>query len=732
MSRSNRSKKRRLLVGSEPPWPFRPEQWREIQETADALETLRGSRGLPLTMGGEPTFVAVGRDDPEWSVEAMGATKLEFARRMAADLARSFMTAPLVTLNFGKRYPGEPLPRWNLVLQTRPGRELWPDTDRFLMSASETRAVAKQLAGRIAGAIAGALGLSEGLTRIPDVEGRVGAWVLPLDFRGDSWVTDRWPCRDRGKRMMPGDSPAGLRLPLNELGPDAMRSALTVQWVAGAIEVFMPPLALEAHDALIAVVERATAGLPPGSLVLAGYLPGGLHPCSKLVLSADPGVLEVNLPPCANWREFGAWLAAVDASARRVGLVPEKFHYNGDATGTGGGCHLTFGSLQPRNSPFLTRPRLIPAVIRYWHNNPALSYLFSGRFLGAGCQAPRFDESRPELCGELELALAMADDVRMTREDRARQFQDFFVDAAGNPHRSELCFDKLWNPGVPGGRLGLIEFRAFETFPGWRMVALMALLVRALMVYLAADPSGAKLTAWRESLHDQFFLPQFLRRNLNKILADLRKSGVRFRSEWFEPFFEIRFPLLGRLPIGTGGGAGAELEIRQALEAWPLLSEQARNSTTSRPVDSSNLRIEISCGDAEAVRLGALRVNGVPVSLRRCGGRFIRGLRFRSVQFPDGFHPKLAAQTPLLFEWIRRSDRRVAAAARWYPWHPEGQAYSARPESQAEADERVRDRWRPVSPGRVHGIPGPDVELDDDQDAWTFDLRQPRSVRRRK
>ena len=210
-------------------------------------------------MGGEPTFVSV--DDmtsPQWTVAADGPEKRALANRLAAALADRFAQGGLVQRSQGKWYPGEPLPRWQIGLLWRvDGEPLWTApallADPFDEAAAEADAPAR--AEALARAITADLGLpadqlrpcfEDPLARLaaevaepegprPGVDpadpdpGLVGdldraepaavAWALPLvpSWFGEGWASPDWKTRRGRLVLVPGESPAGMRLPLGSL-----------------------------------------------------------------------------------------------------------------------------------------------------------------------------------------------------------------------------------------------------------------------------------------------------------------------------------------------------------------------------------------------------------------------------------------------------------------------------------------------------------------------------------
>ena len=595
-------------------------------------------------------------------------------------------------------------------------------------------------------------------------------FALPLTARDGHWRSGRWRLRSARMYLTPGDSPMGYRLPLESLprvrsedvgevherDPSAprealpphaslarrrrvdargataaspepsvsddrsVRTALCVEPREGRLYVFAPPLPqLDDYLALVVLIEE-TARATGHPVLIEGYPPPSDPRLVGLQITPDPGVIEVNVHPAGDWVELVDLTQTLYEEARAIGLSTEKFMLDGRHTGTGGGNHLVLGGLSPPDSPFLRRPDLLASFLRYWHNHPSLSYLFTGLFVGPASQAPRVDEARHENLFELEIALSQlppaGTDCSPWLVDRL--FRHLLVDVTGNTHRAEFCIDKLFSPDSVAGRKGLLEMRAFEMPPHARMSLVQQLLVRALVARFWSQPYRGNLTRWGTQLHDRFMLPHFVEQDFEDVLLELRGAGYPFESEWFAPHFEFRFPRYGELTARS-----VHIELRQALEPWLTLGEESSGAGTSRYVDSSVERLQVLVNGLAGDRF-AVTCNGRSLPLHPTGrtGEAVAGVRYRAWQPPSCLHPTIPVHTPLTFDLVDTWMGRSLGGCQYHVMHPGGRSYDRFPVNSFEAESRRLTRFftmghTPSGRGVIAAEPSRDLP-------YTLDLRR--------
>ena len=606
---------------------------------------------------------------------------------------------------------------------------------------------------------------------------QVAGYVLPLkwDVRPEKagWRSSQWSFRRDHLFLLPGDSPMGFRLPLESLpwvdkekretDPDRctfearpplgdiygevarryaefkhdasrpagyqeqradevselIHTALCVEPRDGHLYIFLPPLThLEHYLDLVRSVE-ATAAEVKRPVFLEGYEPPHDHRLKRFAVTPDPGVIEVNIHPAFNWNELVVNTQAVYEEARLTRLATEKFMLDGRHTGTGGGNHVTIGGATPADSPMLRRPDLLQSLVTYWQHHPGLSYLFSGLFIGPTSQAPRVDEARDDSLYELEIAFQQIPKGETPSPWIVdRLLRNLLIDVSGNTHRAEFCIDKLYSPDRVSGRLGLVEFRAFEMPPHARMSMVQMLLLRCLIARFWKQPYRKKPVYWGTELHDRFMLPHFVWQDIRDVICDLQAAGYPLKLEWLAPFQEFRFP-----HIGSVTQQDIELEIRTAIEPWHVLGEEVTAQGTSRFVDSAVERLQVRVNGAIADR-HVVVCNGRRVPLRRTGrrGEFVAGVRFKAWQPPSGLHPTIGVHTPLVFDILDTWNRRSIGGCTYYSGHPGGRHYETFPVNANEAESRRIARFRDIghTPGELEAPP---EETSRDY-PYTLDLRK--------
>ena len=805
--------------------PYSEAVWQDILAAGVRVDRALAAGDVRLTLGGEPTFVAASDfDAPEWNTDALGPTKRTFAGRLLRRLAPLWAPGAALQYGMGKQYPGEQLPRWALHAHwRRDGEAVWRDP-ALLASDDDTDTAQATDAATFITRLAERLQVDPGLT-IPAYEdiyyylwrertlpanvivedaklqdplerarlarvfshglaAPVGS-VLPLRRAiadgARRWQGGKWYFRGDTMFLLPGDSPIGLRLPLEslpwvepesieyEVEPDpfaprppfasadaihaalerarggamgagfdiafppvaqelpvvsddaasVIRTALSVEARDGLLHVFLPPL-YQAEDwlDLVAAIE-ATAAEVGRKVFLEGYLPPSDPRLEHFSVTPDPGVIEVNVHPASSWPEHVGRTEQLYEEARQVGLATEKFMLDGRHVGTGGGNHVVMGGAQAEDSPFLRRPDLLKSLLGFWHNHPSLSYLFSGLFIGPTSQHPRIDEARQDSLNELEIAFAQVSRFQETPPWLTdRLFRNILADMTGNTHRTEFCIDKMYAPEGGAGRRGLVEFRGFEMPPHARMSAAQMLLVRATVAAFWQTPYERRLVRWGTRLNDEFMLPHYCTQDFEDVLEELGGLGFKLDTEWFAPHVAFRFPTIGAVTVRE-----TELELRHALEPWHVLGEEQTAAGTARYVDSSAERVQARVSGWNNERY-VLACNGVavPLSATERAGEYVAGVRFKAWQPPSALHPTIKAQSPLVFDVYDRWSGRSLGGLTHQVAHPGGRNYETNPVNANEAEARRRARFFPI--GHTPGpMPEPRLSVGYEHPR-TLDLRR--------
>ena len=238
--------------------PYTDEQWEKIESLGHAIDVDLKKGDVRLTMGGEPTFVST--DDPdgaEWNFTAVSHKKRILSGELIKRLRGKFAPGSLLHYGQGKWYPGEPLPRYALAAYWRKdGVPIWKD-DSLIADESKNYGYgakdAKELLSRLASLVGGdpkhlipayedafyytwkerrfPTNVTPEKSNLKDKQereriarifqqglGSVVGYALPVKRGGGGWISGSWFLRDDNTLwLIPGDSPMGLRLPLDSV-----------------------------------------------------------------------------------------------------------------------------------------------------------------------------------------------------------------------------------------------------------------------------------------------------------------------------------------------------------------------------------------------------------------------------------------------------------------------------------------------------------------------------------
>jgi len=755
--------------------PYTDDQWQEIYNLGFQVEKELEDGDVRLTMGGEPTFVSIDdMEGKEWNTDADGKHKRTLASKLSTAMLDCFGKGGILHHTQGKWYPGEPLPRWEIGIYWRKdGKAIWNDEHLMDRLTSKNKKIDEASAETFLKKLTTYLSCSKD-TVIPVYEDQLyflweegklpedvdallsnsddslvrqkmsdllqkgmkkpAGYILPLIHDQNKWNTSKWTFKRINAFLIPGNSPIGLRLPLESilekpekeadpifetdlfeekealteynqivserkrlgnsedqtLSEKFARTAICSEIRDNKLFLFLPPVdSIEAFLDLITSIE-ATAKELAIPVMLEGYAPPRDNRIEVMKITPDPGVIEVNVHPVKNWDELTKNTFTLYEEAKKCRLGTQKFMLDGKHTGTGGGNHVTLGGTSPADSPLLRNPQLLRSLITFWQHHPGLSYLFSGAFIGPTSQAPRVDEGRLENLYELEIAFnQIPDDGEVPFWLTDRLFRHLLTDITGNTHRAEFCIDKLYSPDSASGRLGILELRAFDMPPHPEMSLTQMLLVRTLVAWFWKKPYKHKLVRWGTELHDKFLMEHYVKQDIEGIVEQLQAEGYPFKLDWFNPFFEFRFPLYGIVNIN-----GMQMELRMAIEPWHVLGEEMTGRGTARYVDSSLERIQIKINDFIEERY-VLTCNGIRLPLSNTGkkGEYIASVRYKAWQPWSALHPTIKVDTPLVFDVVDLWNKKSIGGCTYFVAHPGGRSYDTYPVNSYEAESRRINRF---------------------------------------
>jgi uncharacterized protein (DUF2126 family)/transglutaminase-like putative cysteine protease len=360
--------------------PYTEEQWQRIDQVGQEVDARLSRNDVRLTMGGEPTFVSIDdQEGAEWNTAAVGPAKQSLSDQLLRRLRQRFAPGGLLHFGQGKWYPGESLPRWAYTcLWRKDGEPIWSNAD-LLAPFSETAAIDVRAAGEFLCEFADRLGVEgrwirpayediwhtiEEEQKLPvDVDPRhydlddsedrrrlartlergvskaVG-YVLPLTrawWQADArWTSGPWPFRSERLFLIPGDSPIGLRLPLDSLpvgGPSDGRTIYTIDPFEGRerlpayVEIRrMARSGLIEHDSHVRIAEQSRvrrqlglveSGVPPEEDLPPPAAPAGVVR-TALCVESRGGRLHVFMPPVGTLEDYLHLVATLEETAEHL------------------------------------------------------------------------------------------------------------------------------------------------------------------------------------------------------------------------------------------------------------------------------------------------------------------------------------------------------------------------------------------------------------------------------
>lgn len=415
----------------------------------------------------------------------------------------------------------------------------------------------------------------------------------------------------------------------------------------------------------------------------------------EALLDLDDNTLMVEARPQARWSALVAETECLYGEARQSHLHAESFRLDGRHTGIGSG-DITLGGESFDTSPFIQRPDLLASMITYWQHHPALSYFFTGLFMGPESAAPRVDETDSKRLGELASALQTLQQNQVTGTRIDTLLSPLLTSHDGDPQRTEFDLTRLCPRDHVATRLGQLTLRGFEMPPNARLRLVQALLVRGLAARLAQAPYIKPLVTWGSALHDRWLLPHFLWSDLADIVHDLQAHDIDFNLDWLAPFLEFHFPPCGQVQYGE-----VTIALRKALEPWqeaPAAAQQVPKqgigSDHRQYLDSSMERLQVTVTGLTPGR-HVVTCNGHPLPLHdtTTSGEAVAGVRYRAWPAPDD--PDAPVDAPLVFDLVDTWNDRSLGGCTYHVVDPAGRNHERPPVNANAAEARRLARFWP-------------------------------------
>lgn len=776
--------------------PYSDEQWEQIQTVGKHVDQRLKKQDVRLTMGGEPTFVSIDdMEGVEWNYTAVGPNKRRLAETLIGRLHDRFSPGGLLHFGQGKWYPGEPLPRWALNCYWRKdGSPIWNDPS-LIATEGMGRADGVEEAQRFILTLADRLevntkhacpayedawyylwrekrlptnvdplksNLSDPIERQRlakvfqhGIDQAVG-YALPIQKNGvNEWESGPWFLRQEHLFLMPGDSPMGLRLPLDSLPWVDQRDYPHVH-PRDPQDNFPPLPSAESlsrsnqgyNGARKARIrdDHASRYWPPSDQEPEAQQSASWIVRTALCVEPREGRLHVFMPPLEKTGSYLELITAIEETAKQLNLPVviegERPPFDPQLN------HLSVtpdpGVIEVNLHPVKDWPEAVHVTETLYEQARETrlgteKFMIDGRHVGTG------GGNHLVLGGETP-----GDSPFLRRPDLLRSLVNYWQN---HPSLSYLFSGLFVGPTSQHPRIdearndALYEMEiAFQQIPqeGDSPPWLVDRLFRNLLVDATGNTHRSEISIDKlyspESSNGRlglvemraFEMPPHARMSLAQQLllralvarfwkAPYEEKLVRWRTEIHDRFMlphfnEIDFqdviadlnrhdlPLKDdwfaphfefRFPrYGNLTRGGVSLEIRHALEPWHVLGEQGSAGATVRLVDSSVERLQVKVtGLTEGRHIISCNGYQVPIQPTDTETEAVAGVRYRAWQPAECLHPTIQVHSPLTFDIIDTWNKRSLGGCRYHVAHPGGRNHSRLPVNAYEAESRRLARF---------------------------------------